>query len=266
MFLVCQFFKMLACHRSCQRGRRRNRRAAEETREANARGAKGAVGRPGERRGRPDVRRKRRVVRCAARAEAETKTRALARAVEVDDASRSFSLKKNPSWHNERRRAAPSTGVSSDRARAARGGSLEAGRGNAEATTRLSEEDDVGGTGRVANDGALVRRRSGDVDGASSEFCRYAHFARTVAVRAGATARVPAQQIPSISFRNPLHRPSSFSPSWRRWPAPPWRRRCLPAPSWTPPRRRSWFSQTPRCRTSGACRRRRAWRARRARC
>lgn len=73
MFLVCQFFKMLACHRSCQRGRRRNRRAAEETREANARGAKGAVGRPGERRGRPDVRRKRRVVRCAARAEAKPK-------------------------------------------------------------------------------------------------------------------------------------------------------------------------------------------------
>jgi hypothetical protein len=73
MFLVCQFFKMLACHRSCQRGRRRNRRAAEETREANARGAKGAVGRPGERRGRTDVRRKRRVVRCAARAEAKPK-------------------------------------------------------------------------------------------------------------------------------------------------------------------------------------------------
>ena len=253
---------MLARHRSCQRGRRRNRRAAGETRETKARGAKGAVGRPGERRGRPDVRRKRRVVRCAARAEAKPKL-ARWRALWKLTTLRGVTGKKESELAQREEAEAPLAGVSSDRARAARGGSLEAGCGNAEATTRLSEEDDVGGTGRVAN---VVRRRSGDVDGASSEFCRYAHFARTVAVRAGATARVPAQQIPSISFRNPLHRPSSFSPSWRRWPAPPWRRRCLPAPSWTPPRRRSWFSQTPRCRTSGACPRRRAWRARRARC
>lgn len=138
----------------------------------------------------------------------------------------------------------------------------------------------VGESGSVANDsrcGHASRRRATRSfirfpRKASSAFLSYAHFVprRAKARRRSfwTGARVGgAQQIPFlVVLLNTIHTSPPLSPSWRRQPAPPWRRRGLPAPSWTPPRRRSWFSQTPRCRTSGACRRRRAWRARRARC
>ena len=142
-----------------------------------------------------------------------------------------------------------------------------------------NDAGDVGESGRVANDsrcGHASRRRATRsfvfVEKLRRRFCRM-HTSR--ATRAPSCrrsfwtgARVGgAQQIPPFVFLlNTIHTSPPLSPSWRRQPAPPWRRRGLPAPSWTPPRRRSWFSQTLRCRTSGACRRRRAWRARRARC
>ena len=190
----------------------------------------------------------------------ETKNLQRARLAEENDAS----WRKSPSWHNERRRAAPA-GVSSDRARAARGGSLDEREGKRETVTTFgSDAGDVGDTGRVANDSHRdTRATSRDAFTFSSfrlrrRFFRYAHFASDARRRRSRGRDLLRAAISSFL--------KLFSPSWRRRPAPPWRRRGLPAPSWTPPRRRSWFSQTPRCRTSGACPRRRAWRARRARC
>jgi len=193
--------------------------------------------------------------------------------------------KTTPSWHNERRRKKRKrheAGVESrPSARSARRFAERQGTKtrNGHEKTFGNDAGDVGESGRVANDSrcghAGDRRRATRsfvfVEKLRLRFCRMHTSRATTAFKsplARTGARVPARSrsLSSFSSSPPSSRHLLFSPSWRRPPAPPWRRRGLPAPSWTPPRRRSSFSQTLRCRTSGACRRRRAWRARRARC